>query len=102
MLSAGDLSVLTPWLRFQADVTIIFVVALYAGVTDNPDVDGRVLSVLEAAEEPLSTGVIQRRVAAEGLDVATGAIRDACGHLVEAGEVEPVGEAPRRTYRAVS
>jgi repressor of nif and glnA expression len=89
-------------LRSRTDVTVISAVVLRTGMTDTPDVAGRVLSVLEAAEEPLSTGSIQRRVAAEGLDVATGAIRDACDDLVEAGEVEPVGEAPRRTYRAVS
>jgi len=63
------------------------------------DVTGRVLAVLERAEEPLSTGTIQQRVASEGLDVATSAIRDACGELIEEGRVEAVGEGARRRYR---
>jgi len=65
------------------------------------DVTGRVRAALEDAEEPLSTGAIQRRVAREGLDVATSAIRAACEELLEAGEIAAVGEEPREQYRAV-
>ena len=54
------------------------------------DVTGRVRAALEDAEEPLSTGAIQRRVAREGLDVATSAIRAACEELLEAGEIAAV------------
>jgi len=61
----------------------------------------RVLGVLESADEPLSTGRIQRRIATDGLDVATSAIREACEELDAAGEIETVGESPRQKYRAV-
>jgi repressor of nif and glnA expression len=54
----------------------------------------RVLEVLGAAEEPLSAGRIQRRLARDGSDATTGAVRDACRRLVDAGEVEAVGDPP--------
>ena len=64
-----------------------------------PDVSRRVFEVLESADGPLSTGQIQRRIAADGLDVATRAIRDACERLREDDEIEVVGDDSRRTYR---
>jgi hypothetical protein len=58
-----------------------------------------VLEALEAAEEPLSPGRLQQRIAANGLDATTGAIRDACESLREAGEIETVGESASRKYQ---
>ena len=57
-----------------------------------------VLSVLEAAEEPLSVGGLQRRIAGEGFDVTTGALREVCGELESAGRIEDVGDKSRK-YR---
>jgi repressor of nif and glnA expression len=66
---------------------------------DHGKVANRVLGVLADADEPLSTGRIQRRIANDGLDIATSAIRDACEELDAAGEIETVGESPRQKYR---
>lgn len=68
---------------------------------ERSDVAERVRGTLADAEEPLTTGRIQRRIAGGGLDVATGAVRAACEELVEAGIAEPVGEPPRVEYRLV-
>jgi repressor of nif and glnA expression len=57
-----------------------------------------VLSVLEAAEEPLSVGRLQRRIAGEGFDVTTGALREVCDELESAARIEDVGDDARR-YR---
>ncbi|WP_226010965.1 hypothetical protein [Halomicrobium salinisoli] len=54
----------------------------------------RVREVLADADEPLRVGQIQRRIARRSRDVATSAIRDACGELVEAGDVEAVEGTP--------
>ena len=59
----------------------------------------RVRTVLESADEPLSTGRIQRRAAASGRDIARSVVREVCEELVEAGEVERVGDPPRERYR---
>jgi Fe2+ or Zn2+ uptake regulation protein len=59
----------------------------------------RVLAVLERADEPLSLGRIQRRAASEGRDIARSVVREVCERLVEAGEVERVGDPPRERYR---
>ena len=85
---------------FPSDVNLLRAVLLQPHTTA-VDVTGRVRAVLENAEEPLSTGTIQCRVAREGLDVATSAIRAACEELLEAGEIAAVGEEPREQYRAV-
>jgi len=57
-----------------------------------------VLSVLEAAEEPLSVGRLQRRIAGEGFDVTTGALREICAELESEARIEDVGDESRR-YR---
>lgn len=54
----------------------------------------RVLDVLRAADEPLSVGRIQRRLARDGFDATTGAVRDTCRRLIDAGEVEAVDDPP--------
>lgn len=64
-------------------------------MTDDRDpLESRVLDVLAAAEEPLSAGTIQRRLARDGFDATTGAVRDACQQLSEKGPVE-VTDDPR-------
>jgi repressor of nif and glnA expression len=57
-----------------------------------------VLSVLGDADEPLSVGRLQRRIAGEGFDVATGALREVCDELEADGDIENVGD-PARKYR---
>jgi hypothetical protein len=54
----------------------------------------RIADVLEDAEEPLTAGRIQRRLATESRDVTTGVIREACGELVEAGRADRTDELP--------
>jgi repressor of nif and glnA expression len=54
----------------------------------------RVIDVLRAADEPLSVGRIQRRLARDGFDAATGAIREICRRLADDGEVESTGTPP--------
>ena len=52
----------------------------------------RIVEVLEAADEPLTAGRIQRRMATESRDVTTGVIRDVCKELEEAGRAERADE----------
>lgn len=59
----------------------------------------RVLDVLQDADKPLSAGQIQRRLAGNGFDATTGAIRDACHHLVDDGTVSKEGTPPE--YQAI-
>lgn len=54
----------------------------------------RVLEVLEAADDPLPVGRIQRRVATGGFDATTGAVREVCTDLVDEGRVEFAGTPP--------
>ena len=54
----------------------------------------RIVEVLEAADEPLTAGRIQRRMATVSRDVTTGVIRDACKRLEEAGRAEKTDELP--------
>ena len=54
----------------------------------------RIVDVLEDADEPLTAGRIQRRLATASRDVTTGVIRGRCGELVEAGRVEKTDELP--------
>jgi repressor of nif and glnA expression len=54
----------------------------------------RIVEVLEAADEPLTAGRIQRQLATESRDVTTGVIRDACKGLEEAGRAEKTDELP--------
>lgn len=69
-------------------------------MTDASDrLASRVVDVLQTAEEPLSVGRIQRRLAADGFDATTGAIRDACRRLAADGEIESIGSPP--AYRIV-
>jgi repressor of nif and glnA expression len=69
-------------------------------MTDASDrLTSRVVDVLQTAEEPLSVGRIQRRLAGDGFGAATGAIRDACRQLAADGEIESTGSPP--TYRIV-
>lgn len=58
----------------------------------------RVLAVLRDADEPLSAGQIQRRLASNGFDATTSAIRGACKQLVDDGAVIDEGTPPE--YRA--
>ena len=64
-------------------------------MTDERDhLASRVLDVLRRAEEPLSVGRIQRRLARDGFDAATGAIREVCRRLDDDGEVAATGSPP--------
>ena len=69
---------------------------LPAGMIDEVDEEttARIVEVLEAADEPLTAGRIQRRLATESRDVTTGVIRDACKELAEAGRAEKTDELP--------
>lgn len=58
----------------------------------------RVLAVLRDADEPLSAGQIQRRLASDGFDATTGAIRGACNQLADDGAIIDEGSPPE--YRA--
>lgn len=58
----------------------------------------RVLEVLAEAEEPLSAGAIQRRLATRSRDVTTGVIRDVCKELVAEGRVEATDDLPPEYY----
>lgn len=53
-----------------------------------------VLDVLESADDPLSVGQIQQRIADEGFDATTSAITDACETLREDGKVKSTGDPP--------
>lgn len=57
-----------------------------------------VLSVLDAADEPVGLGGLQRRIAGEGFDVTTGALREVCDELEAEGRIENVGNQTRK-YR---
>lgn len=50
--------------------------------------------MLADAEEPLSAGAIQRRLARRSRDVTTGVIREVCGELVEEGRGEATDDLP--------
>lgn len=64
------------------------------------DLPDRVRTVLETADEPLTVGTIQRRVAADGLDVATSALRAVCRDLADAGvAVREGGDGDPVRYR---
>ena len=64
-------------------------------MTDGSDrLASRVLDVLRTAEKPLSVGRMQRRLAGDGFDATTGAIRDACRRLADDGETEATGSPP--------
>ena len=54
----------------------------------------RIVEVLEAADEPLTAGRIQRRMATESRDVTTGVVREVCGELVEIGRAEKTDGLP--------
>lgn len=54
----------------------------------------RIVAVLEAADEPLTAGQIQRRLATTSRDATTGVVREACSNLVQAGRVEQTDEVP--------
>jgi repressor of nif and glnA expression len=58
-----------------------------------------ILNVLRAADEPLSAGRIQRRMASDGYDATTGAVRDACRRLADEGVVASTDDPP--AYRLV-
>jgi predicted Zn-ribbon and HTH transcriptional regulator len=60
----------------------------------------RVLEVMRDADEPLTAGAIQRRLATRSRDVMTGVVRDACEELIEEGRVESTDESPP-AYRPV-
>ncbi len=64
------------------------------------DTTERIVAVLDEADEPLTAGDVQRRIATESRDVTTGVIRDACGELVEAGRAEETDDLPP-AYRLV-
>lgn len=58
-----------------------------------------VRKALESADEPLSPGRLQQRIAKNGLDATTGAIRSACESLLEASEIEIAEGSDGRKYR---
>jgi repressor of nif and glnA expression len=64
-------------------------------MTDISDrLTARVLDVLRTAEEPRSVDRIQRRLAGDGFDAATGAIRDVCRRLDDNGAIKARGSPP--------
>lgn len=67
------------------------------GMVDD-ETTARILAVLEAADGPLTAGHVQRHLSAEGRDVPTGVIREACGHLADQGRLKQTDELPTR-YR---
>ena len=66
---------------------------LPVGMVDEETTE-RIVEVLEAADEPLTAGRIQRRMATESRDVTTGVIREVCGELLEADRVEETDDRP--------
>ena len=58
-----------------------------------------VREALDAADEALSPGQLQQRIAANGLDATTGAIRNACESLLEADEIQSAEGTDARKYR---
>ena len=54
----------------------------------------RIAEVLDEADEPLTAGEVQRRIATQSRDVTAGVIRDACGELVDAGRAEATDGLP--------
>lgn len=54
---------------------------------------------LDAADEPLSPGQLQQRIAANGLDATTGAIQRACESLLDANKIQDAKGTDGRKYR---
>lgn len=51
------------------------------------DLPDRIVRVLDGADGTVSVGHIQRRLARDGIDVATSAIRETCDDLAEEGRL---------------
>ena len=80
----------------MVDGVVFYGARLPPAIADEVDEEttARIVEVLEAADEQLTAGRIQRRMATESRDATTGVIRDACGELVDADRAEATDELP--------